>query len=380
MSSVNQAIAALFAEGQPVPSVHEAAPEPAQTATLSYVFFSDVRKDISDQQKYAFVRELVEFADQNGFEAVYFPERHFAEFGSIFANNALMAAYFAPLTRNIRLRSAAVTNTLHHPAAIVEDWAMVDVLSGGRVDLGFGSGWNKADFILSPDTWEDRSRLRNERIPVIQTLWRGGQVAFKGPHGETFETRVYPRPLQPELNIWYTTTSEAGFKYAGAHGYNVFTMLMNGDLDSLQRQITLYRQARSDAGLVPQDGIVSLLQHAFVHPDLDWVHQVVRAPLLDYIRSNVSSQVRAGHLALDRDGIDKTAEYAYTRYFQQAGVFGSPAQARAQIDRVIRAGVNDVVLLQDFGVDYAAVRETFPHLIPLVNHCHTAAPRSTTLV
>src|SRR5690606_20909417 len=126
---------------------------------------SDVRKDISDGEKYRFMRELVEFADQSGFAAVYFPERHFHEFGSIFANNSIVAAYFAPITQNIRLRTAAVTATLHHPVEIVENWAMVDILSHGRVDLGFGNGWNKADFVLSPDTYNDRVSLRNERIP-----------------------------------------------------------------------------------------------------------------------------------------------------------------------------------------------------------------------
>ncbi|MEM0942269.1 MAG: LLM class flavin-dependent oxidoreductase [Bacteroidota bacterium] len=130
-----------------------------RSISFSYLFFSDVRKDISDWEKYCFTRELVEFADASGFEAVYFPERHFYEFGSIYANNGIMAAYFAPLTQHVRLRTAAITSTLHHPVEIVENWAMIDILSNGRVDLGFGDGWNEADFILSPDTCRSKYTL-----------------------------------------------------------------------------------------------------------------------------------------------------------------------------------------------------------------------------
>src|SRR5256885_9780955 len=145
MQSADQNLANLFSGKL---ALDEAPGPKKRKITFSYIFFSDVRKDISDREKYRFVRELVEFADQSGFESVCFPERHFYEFGSIYANNGIVAAYFAPLTRQVRLRAVSVSCPLHHPAAIVENWAMIDILSNGRVDLGFGSGWSKADFIL----------------------------------------------------------------------------------------------------------------------------------------------------------------------------------------------------------------------------------------
>lgn len=172
MSTLNQKLEHFFS-GYRTAGAEATIRRPGAGVSFSYLFFSDVRKDVSDRDKYRFARELVEFADQAGFEAVCFPERHFYEFGSIYANNGIAAAYFAPLTKNVRLRSAAVTNTLHHPVEIVENWAMVDILSDGRVDLGVGSGWNKADFILSPETYEERAAIRDRRIPVIQKLWRG---------------------------------------------------------------------------------------------------------------------------------------------------------------------------------------------------------------
>jgi natural product biosynthesis luciferase-like monooxygenase protein len=145
----------------------------SKSVTFSFLFFSDVRKDVSDARKYEFMKDVTVFADREGFEAVYIPERHFYEFGSIFANSAVMAAYLIPQTQRIRFRTAGISLPLHHPAEVVEWWAMNDILSNGRIDLGFGTGWNKPDFIYSPENYEDRKQICWDRIPVVQKLWRG---------------------------------------------------------------------------------------------------------------------------------------------------------------------------------------------------------------
>jgi len=359
--SANREIAELFGGADPAPAVFA-----ATDMSFSYLFFSDVRKNVPDREKYRFARELVEFADQGGFEAAYFPERHFSEFGSIYASNAVIAAYFAPLTSRIRLRTAAVTATLHHPAAVVESWAMIDVLSDGRVDLGFGSGWAKPDFILSPDTYEGRDALRDERIPVIQKLWRGEVFSFPGPGGEVFDIRTFPRPVQPELAVWYVTTSDRGFAHAGRSGYNVFTMLSGIDIAELGKRIVLYRQARTDAGLDPSLGRVSLMLHTLVHPDSDWVATAVNEPFRDYIRKSVGPHLKAMGKSPSPEEVEKIVEYSFSRYFQVGGLFGPVDHCSQIIDQAAAAGVNEIAFLQDFGVDYGAVRQSLSHLEQLV--------------
>ena len=368
-NTIDQNIADLFSGKSRLnkeQDMGKASPRALKPPSFSYLFFSDVRKDISDQEKYTFARELVEFADQSGFEAVYFPERHFYEFGSIYANNAIMAAYFAPLTQNVRLRSAAVTATLHHPAKIVEDWAIVDILSNGRVDLGFGDGWNKADFILSPDTYENRASLRNERIPMIQKLWRGESISFQGPEGKMFPITVHPRPLQKELNVWYVTMSERGFIYAGMQGYNVFTMLMGIDLQALGKRIIAYRQARKSSGLDPDAGKISLMMHTFVHPDSEWVQRIVSSPFKAYIRSSLLPHMKAANRNLNEEEIEKMVDYSYARYFQTGGIFGSLEACQQQINLAKNVGVNEIAFLQDFGIDYTAVKDSLEYLKKLV--------------
>lgn len=372
-AQVDRALADLFSGRAPIaaPPGSALAVPAARRPAFSFLFFSDVRTEVSDRDKYGFTRKLVEFADTSGFDAVYFPERHFSEFGSIYANNAVIAAYFAPLTSRVRLRTAAVTNTLHHPAAIVESWAMIDILSGGRVDLGFGSGWSQRDFVLSPETYHDRNALRDERIPVIQRLWRGETVEFPGPGGVLYPTRVYPRPVQPELTVWYVTTTARGFEIAGRNGWNVFTMLSGIDLSELRKKIAVYRQARQQAGLPPADGTVSLMMHTLVHPDAEWVERQVAAPFKDYIRSSLGPHMEARGKVLDAEEIDKMVAYSYARYYQTGGIFGAVADCEKQVRKAVRAGVDEIVFLQDFGVDYQAVLGSLEHLEDLVQRCRS---------
>ncbi|KJV07773.1 MupA/Atu3671 family FMN-dependent luciferase-like monooxygenase [Methylocucumis oryzae] len=347
-------------------------PQPA-TISFSLLFFSDVRKELTDAEKYAFMRELTLFGDREGFTAVYLPERHFHEFGSIYANSAVAAAYLIPQTQRIRFRTAGISLPLHHPAEVVEWWAMNDVLSGGRVDLGFGSGWHKADFILAPDHYHDRRQLCSETIPVIQRLWRGETVAFPGPGGELIPITCYPRPVQKDVAVWLLVTqNDEGFIHAGRQGYNVFTMLYGNNLEAMAKKITLYRQARAEAGLDPASGIVTLMLHTLLLPSLETVQQAVEQPFKHYIKSALDAHVEAavqqsGGITPSEDEKSKMLDYAYQRYFKTGALFGTVSDGRRVVDEAIKAGVNDIACLLDFGVEQSVVYDSLRYLAELVN-------------
>ncbi len=331
--------------------------------SFSFLFFSDVRKDISDEQKYVFMRDITIFGDREGFEAIYIPERHFYEFGSIYANSALVAAYLIPQTKRIRFRTAGITLPLHHPAEVVEWWAMNDILSGGRVDLGFGSGWNKADFILAPNNYADRRSICGDRISIIQKLWRGEVVEFEGPDGAKIATRVFPKPIQKEITVWLLISqNDEAFSYAGKQGYNIFTMLYGIDLAALAKKITLYRQARKEAGY--DEGVVTLMLHTFIYKNYALVQQHVEQPFKNYINSSLQAQTKdVPNKAPFTDAEkNKMLDYAYQRYFKTGGLFGTIDDAKAMIEKVIATGVNEIACLLDFGIDYNVVMDSLPYL------------------
>src|SRR3712207_6540261 len=105
------------------------------------------------------VLEACRVADNAGLAFVSVPERHFGEFGGVFPNPAVMAAAIAVVTRRIEIRAGSLVGPINHAVRVVEDWSVIDNLSGGRVAISFGSGWNINDFILAPGLYNRRREV-----------------------------------------------------------------------------------------------------------------------------------------------------------------------------------------------------------------------------
>jgi natural product biosynthesis luciferase-like monooxygenase protein len=252
---------------------------------------------------------------------------------------------------------------------------MNDVLSGGRIDLGFGSGWSFNDFVLAPDAYDERRALCNDRIPLIQRLWRGEAVTFPGPQGKAVSIRVFPRPVQAELKVWMLVAqNEEGFRYAGKQGYNVFTMLYGYNLDALKIKIAAYRRARQEAGLRPDEGVVTLMLHTMIDADPVLVEQSVEQPFKQYIKTALKAHVKAAQDArveraadLGEEEEEKMLAYAYQRYARTGALFGTVEQGVSMVEQAVAAGVDEIACLVDFGVDYQAVKGSLPYLKQLVS-------------
>ena len=332
---------------------------------FSVIFFSDAGR-YPTGNRYQLVFDIAEYVDQRDFSALWVPERHFHPFGGIYSNPGVLAAALAMRTRHVRLRAGSVVLPLHHPALVAETWAMVDNLSGGRVDLAFASGWNPNDFLVSPDTFAKHKQVWRDRIPVVQDLWRQRHVTFLNGAGEAVDIQTFPPPVQAEPNVWLTATRQAEtFEHAGHKGYNVLTMLMGSTLDELGEKIALYRRAREKSGFDPESGVISLMLHTFVHPDGEFVRQQVRDPFHEYISSAISSHAQAAgkdRRQPTREEMDRLAELSFERYSRTAALIGTPDEAMASVRRFASAGVNEVACLCDFGAAPAAILQSLPHL------------------
>ncbi|RKH19691.1 LLM class flavin-dependent oxidoreductase, partial [Corallococcus sp. CA031C] len=113
----------------------------AKAMDLSLIYFAN-DEDTLTGPKYELLIEGSKFADANGFSAVWTPERHFASFGGLYPQPAVVAAGVATVTKNLRLRSGSVVLPLHDPLLIAEQWSVVDNLSQGRVGMSVATGWH----------------------------------------------------------------------------------------------------------------------------------------------------------------------------------------------------------------------------------------------
>ncbi len=115
-------------------------------------------------------------ADQNDFTALYFPERHFNSFGSLCAKPEIITTLLARETDNIRFRQGTIILPLHDPVDIVEAWATADIISGGRVDLSFGSDWDPLLYVKKSHCFAKRNACMYDLTDQVAYLWWGGKL------------------------------------------------------------------------------------------------------------------------------------------------------------------------------------------------------------
>ena len=337
------------------------------------MFFS---ADQSRGDKYRLLIEAAKFADSRGFCCVWTPERHFHNFGGLFPNPAVTSAALAMVTKQLQIRAGSLISPLHDVVRIVEEWSVVDNLSNGRVAIAFGSGWNVNDFIFFPERYATRHAVMHQQIETIKHLWTGGTLEVVNSQGKPISLTTYPRPLQPGLPCWITSSGSAEtFKFAGSIGANVLTHLIGQDFETLAEKIQHYREARAEHGFDPRAGKVSLMLHTFMGPEIGAVKSCVREPFRAYIKSAVSLEtiaangggvISGGHKIephlIPPDVLEELLDIAFERYFQTAALMGTPEFCRPLVDQLQEIGVDEIACLIDFLGDCDAVLESLKYV------------------
>lgn len=114
-----------------------------------------------------------------------------------------LLSFIAARTARVRLATHVLLAALRRPIVLAKALSTLDVLSGGRLDVGVGVGWQRAEYDAAGLSFEDRGRLLDESLALCQTMWRA-QVATIVPNGATVERlHQMPKPLQPDgVPIW----------------------------------------------------------------------------------------------------------------------------------------------------------------------------------
>jgi probable F420-dependent oxidoreductase len=116
----------------------------------------------------------------------------------------------AGMTSRIRLGTNILVAALRRPAVLAKSTATLDVLSGGRLDLGVGVGWQREEYDAAGLSFDGRGRLLDHTLEVLQTLWREQRAAYDSPELHFEATHMMPKPLQPGgVPIWISGTINA---------------------------------------------------------------------------------------------------------------------------------------------------------------------------
>ncbi|MFH8409689.1 MupA/Atu3671 family FMN-dependent luciferase-like monooxygenase [Streptomyces sp. NPDC018019] len=345
----------MNADSRQAPGTHAG----EQPLDLGVFFFAAVGDQA--RETYRLMLDAARRADELGFGFVSTPERHFHRFGGAFPNPAVTSAAIAAVTERVQIRAGSVVTPLHPAARVVEDFAMVDGLSGGRAAISVGSGWNVNDFVIAPEKYADRRAQLVRDVADIRAAWRSGRWTGTTPLGDEVTLPVYPRPVQDELPVWVTASrSEDTFREAGRLGCNILTHLENQDVASLAGKTAVYRAARTAAGWTTP-GKVTVMMHTYVAEDPAEARRVGGGSLKDYLLTAIDLEARAvgagGRMSGDKAGSEvlaaesarrKLANLGVDRYLSGNALIGSVEECTATARRVHAAGADEIACLVDF--------------------------------
>ncbi|WP_431358152.1 MupA/Atu3671 family FMN-dependent luciferase-like monooxygenase [Sulfitobacter albidus] len=333
--------------------------------------------------KYELLLEGAKFADAHGFNAVWTPERHFHAFGGPYPNPSVTGAAVAAVTKNLSVRAGSCVAPLHHPARIAEEWAVIDNLTNGRAGLAIASGWQPDDFVLRPEnTPPDNKPAMFAAIEQLRKLWRGEAVEFPTKDGTPFAVVTQPRPVSKELPVWVTTAGNpATWKEAGSIGANVLTHLLGQSIDEVGEKIKLYHAALREAGHDPADFTVTVMLHTYLDESRARAEEIAREPMKDYLRSaaglikqyawafpafkkpeGATNPFDVDLGGLGEEEMEAILEFAFQRYFNDSGMFGTVEDGLARAEDLKRIGVDEIACLIDYGI---AVPQVLAGLKPL---------------
>src|SRR6476620_12714955 len=152
---------------------------------VGYFTLSDSHYENSPRDANQFVSDITAealYADQLGMHSAWIGEHHFNSLGVLSCPD-LVLAYIAGRTKHIRLAPAVSVAALHHPIRVAEQWATLDLLSGGRVDLAAGRGSDAREYAPFHVSFKDNQGIFEEGIEVIKKLWAAdGRNSHHGKH------------------------------------------------------------------------------------------------------------------------------------------------------------------------------------------------------
>jgi alkanesulfonate monooxygenase SsuD/methylene tetrahydromethanopterin reductase-like flavin-dependent oxidoreductase (luciferase family) len=285
---------------------------------------------------YAQLARHAEAAERLGYHAFFVAEHHFHEYGAV-PNPAVMLAALAARTSRIRLGPGIANLAYHDPRVIAENYAMVDILSQGRLMLGTGSGYLKHEFAGFGIAPEDKRARFDETLMLVRRLLAGERVTHAGRFHTLNDVALNIRPVQqPTPPIFVAALAREAAYHIGRQGNRLmaipYASLNNfSELGDIERQ---YRNGRGESAIATDDDDAIYTFHTFVAETDQEARRHAAAPFDLYVETRLYARrqtyddVLANGLAL----------------------FGSAATVTEKIVALRRMGVRHVALMMDFGL------------------------------
>ncbi len=220
-------------------------------------------RQVVEEQKYLSIR-----AEECGFDSVWLVEHHFSDYGHCVSAAAMLAA-LSSATRLVRLGSGVLPLPFQNPIRVAEEFALIDLLSGGRLEFGIGRGFQPLEFRGYGVDQSNSREIFREALEIILQAWTRDTVDFIGAHFRIEGLKVRPKPLQkPHPPIWMAAISPESFTFAGERGFNLMCApMLSADGNDLERNLQTYREALRSKGHDPASKEIAAMLMVHVAED-----------------------------------------------------------------------------------------------------------------
>jgi probable LLM family oxidoreductase len=207
---------------------------------------------ITSAERIANLLAEIELADRVGLDVFGLGEHHRADF--LDSAPAVILAAAAARTKRIRLTSAVTVLSAADPVRVFQEFATLDLISGGRAEMVMGRGSFIEAFPLFGLELEDYDSLFTEKLELLLLLRKQTQVTWSGRHRPALSGQgVYPRPIQDPLPVWLGVGgTPASFARAGRLGLPLMVAIIGGEPHRFRPLVDLYREAGAKAGHDPE--------------------------------------------------------------------------------------------------------------------------------
>ena len=285
--------------------------------------------DVSEQSIYETEIPQMVAADALGYDSIWIAEHHFSNFGICSAPQVL-AASIAGQTKRLRVGMGITLLPLHDPVQIAEELAVLDQLSGGRLEVGIGRASTTVEYSGFNIPYDESRPRVDEGLAILRGLWTQDQFSYAGQFRRVDQVRLVPKPLQkPHPPLYLACNSADTVPIAARHGLPMMTSFLVLD-EALNERREVYRQVSSEAGFPAAEVEARIAQtwnirFVYLADDERAALNDPKEHLLGYLGSATErpSSILRGHRGR-----------SYEEHLQAgAAFFGTPNQVADQIAR-----------------------------------------------
>jgi len=246
---------------------------------LGLVTFADLHPGVSAEERMRDLLEEAKLADELGLKVFAVGEHHRPDY--LVSSPATALAAIAALTKQIRLSSAVTVLSSDDPVRVFEQFAHVDLISGGRAEIMAGRGSFIESFPLFGYDLRDYDELFSEKLELLLAIRDSDRVTWHGKHRAPLENAgVWPRPAQDPLPVWIAVGgSPESVVRAAQLGLPLALAIIGGQTARFRPFVDLYRQVWDEAGHAGEPRI-GINTHAFIAPTRRNADQAFAAPYL----------------------------------------------------------------------------------------------------